>query len=341
MLNRASVLDRNSKPAMTRVSLAAAALAAWLSAAGAAAAQDYPTRPVTMVVPFAAGGPIDILGRLLQGPMSDALGQPVIIENITGGAGMVGSNRVRQSAPDGYQIVLGSIGTHALSPQLSKKPLYNPASDFAPVILAAEIPLVLLVRKDLPAQNLKEFVAYVKANHAKLQYGSGGTGTSSHIACVLLDQKIGVDVTHVPYRGGGPAFTDLIAGRLDYMCNYVSLAVQAVATGQVRSLAIFARERSPAIPSVPTAAEQGLDGVDAYTWNAMFAPKGTPAAVVGKINAAVSHALDAPSVRERLAGLGLDVPPPERRTPQFLGRYVADEMAKWAPAIKASGAAEE
>jgi tripartite-type tricarboxylate transporter receptor subunit TctC len=307
----------------------------------AAAAQPFPARPVTMVVPFAAGGPIDVLGRLLQGPMGEALGQPVIVENVTGGAGMIGSNKIRQAAPDGYQVVLGSIGTHTLSPQLAKKPLYNPATDFAPVILAAEIPLVLLVRKDFPAQNLQEFIAYVKANHAKLQYGSGGTGTSSHISCVLLGQRIGVDVTHVPYRGGGPAFTDLIAGRLDYFCNYISFAVQTAGSGQARTLAIFAGERSPAIPSVPTAAEQGLDGVDAYTWNAVFAPKGTPPAVVAKLNAAVSHALDAPVVRERLAGLGLDVPPPARRTPEFLKRYVVDEMAKWAPAIRASGAAEE
>jgi tripartite-type tricarboxylate transporter receptor subunit TctC len=273
--------------------------------------------------------------------MGEALGQPVIVENVSGGAGMIGSNRVKQAAPDGYQVVLGSIGTHTLSPQLAKKPLYNPATDFAPVGLAAEIPLVLLVRKDFPAQNLQEFIAYVKANHARLQYGSGGTGTSSHIACVLLGQRMGVDVTHVPYRGGGPAFTDLMAGRLDYFCNYIQFAVQTAGGGQARTLAIFARERSPAIPSVPTAAEQGLDGVDAYTWNAVFAPKGTPPAVVAKLNAAVAHALDSAVVRERLAGLGLDVPPPERRTPAFLKGYVVDEMAKWAPAIKASGAGEE
>ena len=326
---------------MTRLSVAAAAFVASLIVAGSAAAQDYPTRPVTMVVPFAAGGPIDVLGRLLQGPMAEALGQPVIIENITGGAGMVGSNRVRQSAPDGYQIVLGSIGTHTLSPQLAKKPLYNPATDFAPVILAAEIPLVLLVRKDLPAQDLKAFVAYVKANHAKLQYGSGGTGTSSHIACVLLGQKIGVDVTHVPYRGGGPAFTDLIAGRLDYMCNYVSLAVQAVASGQVQSLAIFARERSPAIPSVPTAAEQGLDGVDAYTWNAIFAPKGTPADVVKKLNDALVKSLDDENTKKRLLDLGGVMPTAAERTPEGLQKLVESEVARWTPVLKAAGATAE
>ena len=316
-------------------------LALMLAVAGAAVAQDYPSRPVTMVVPFAAGGPIDVLGRLIQPAMAQALGQPVVIENVTGGGGMVGSNRIKQAAPDGYQIVLGSIGTHTLSPLLAKQPLYDPAADFAPVILVAEIPLVLLVRKDLPAQNLTEFVAYLKQNHDKMQFGSGGTGTSSHIGCVLLDQSVGVNVTHVPYRGGGPALTDLMAGRLDYICNYISLAVQAVASGQVRALAIFARERSAVMPALPTATEQGFPGIDAYTWNAIFAPKGTPAPVVARLNAAVSHALDDPTVRQRLAGLGLDAPPPAERTPEFLGKYVPAEMTKWAPAVKASGAGEE
>ncbi len=318
-----------------------AALVLWLALAGGAAAQEFPTRPVTMVVPFAAGGPIDLLGRMIQPAMAAALGEPVVIENITGGGGMTGSNRVKQATPDGYQIVLGSIGTHTLSPLLAKHPLYDPAKDFAPVGLVAEIPLVLLVRKDLPVQNLQEFIADLKANHAKMQFGSGGTGTSSHIGCVLLDQTIGVEVTHVPYRGGGPALTDLIAGRLDYLCNYISLAVQAVGTGQARALAIFARERSPVMPDLPTAAEQGLNGVDAYTWNAIFAPRGTPPAVVARLNAALSKALDDPTVRDRLAKLGLDVPPPAQRTPDYLGRYVATEMVKWAPAVKASGAGEE
>lgn len=316
-------------------------LAAALVLPAAATAQDFPTRPVTMVVPFAAGGPIDVLGRLIQPAMAQALGQPVVIENITGGGGMVGSNKVRQATPDGYQIVLGSIGTHTLSPMLAKQPLYNPATDFAPVALVAEIPLVLLVRKDLPVKDFKEFVAYLRQNHDKMQFGSGGTGTSSHIGCVLLDQSVGVNVTHVPYRGGGPAFTDLIAGRLDYICNYISLAVQAVASGQVRALAIFARERSAVLPDLPTAAEQGFSGIEAYTWNAIFAPKATPPAVIAKINAAVSHALDNATVRERLAGLGLDAPPPALRTPEYLGKYVPAEMAKWAPAVKASGAGEE
>jgi putative tricarboxylic transport membrane protein len=320
-------------------SFAASALV--LVIAGAAAAQDYPTRPVTMVVPFAPGGPIDVLGRILAPALGEALGQPVVIENMSGGGGMPGSYRVSQATPDGYQFVLGSIGTHTLSPLLAKKPLYNPASDFAPVILVAEIPLVLMVRKDLPAKDLPEFVAYLKANHAKMQFGSGGTGTSSHIGCVLLDQAVGVDVIHVPYRGGGPAFSDLIAGRLDYLCNYISLAVQAVESGQVRALAIFSRERSAVMPSLPTAAEQGLPGVEAYTWNAIFLPKGTPPAIVARLNAAVSKAMDSPAARERIDKLGLDIPPPARRTPEYLGTYVTTEIARWGPPIKASGVAEE
>ena len=317
------------------------ALLAALIFSGAAVAQDYPTRPVTMVVPFAAGGPIDVLGRLLQAPLAEALGVPVVIENITGGGGMVGSNKVKQAVRDGYTFVLGSIGTHTLSPMLAKQPLYDPATDFAPVILAAEIPLVLLVRKDLPAKDLQEFVAYVKQNHDRMQFGSGGTGTSSHIGCVLLGDTIGVNVTHVPYRGGGPALNDLIAGRLDYICNYISLAVGPVGAGQVRALAIFGPDRSAVMPALPTAAEQGLAGVDTSTWNAIFAPKGTPRAVVARLNAAVSRALDTPAVRERMAKLGLEAPKPERRTPEYLGRFVADEMTTWAPVLKASGAGAE
>jgi tripartite-type tricarboxylate transporter receptor subunit TctC len=318
-----------------------AVLALTFAAADTVVAQDYPSRPVTMVVPFAAGGPIDVLGRILAPALGEALGQAVVIENVSGGGGMPGSYRVAQAQPDGYQFVLGSIGTHTLSPLLAKKPLYNPATDFAPVILVAEVPLVLMVRKDLPAKDLKEFIAYAKANHANMQYGSGGTGTSAHIGCVLLNQAMGVGVTHIPYRGGGPALGDLIAGRIDYICNYISIAVPAVEAGTIRALAIFSLSRSPVMPTLPTAEEQGLPGVDAYTWNAIFLPKNTPPAVVAKLNAAVSQAMDSATVRARLKTLGLDVVPKERRSPDYLAKYVAAEVAKWGPPIKASGIAEE
>jgi tripartite-type tricarboxylate transporter receptor subunit TctC len=308
---------------------------------GAAAAQDaWPTRPVTMIVPFAAGGPVDTLGRVLAPRLSEILGQQVVIENIGAAGGMTGTNKVKDAAPDGYTFVLGSIGTHTVNQLIAKKPLYDAATDFAPGILIVDVPLVLIARPDMPANNLKEFIAYAKANQAKMQYGSGGTGTSAHISCVLLNLAIGVDITHVPYRGGGPALVDLLGSRTDYICNIVSTAVGPIEAKQVKAIATLSRERTPALPDLPTAHEQGLTDFGAYTWNAIFLPKRTPRALVDKLNAAVSKTIDTPAVRERFATLGLDVVAPPRRTPEYLGRFVADEIAKWGPAVKASGATE-
>ncbi len=252
------------------------------------------------------------------------LGKQVIIDNIPGGGGMSGSLRVSQAAPDGYQFVLGSIGTHALNQTLSKKPLYNAATDFAPVALVAEVGLVLLARKDLPANNLQEFIAYAKANQAKMQFGSGGAGTSSHIGCVLLNQTIGIDTVHVPYRGGGPALADLIAGRIDYLCNIASTVGQALETKRVKALAALTRERSPILPDLPTAHEQGLTDFDAYTWNAVFLPKGTPPELVEQAQRCDRQG-DGQCRRSArgCATLGLIVPVPERRTPDYLGKFVA------------------
>ena len=193
-----------------------------------AGAQDWPTRPLTMMVPFAAGGPVDVLGRIVAQYLGEAVGKQVIIDNMPGGGGMSGSLRVSQAAPDGHLFVLGSIGTHALNQTLAKKPLYHAATDFAPVALIADVGLVLLARKDLPADDLAGFIVYAKTNHSKMQFASGGTGTSSHVGCVLLNQTIGVEITHVPYRGGGPAQADLIAGRIDYLCNIASTVGQAL-----------------------------------------------------------------------------------------------------------------
>ncbi len=322
----------------TRTTLITAATALCLAYPGTAPAQDWPARPLTMVVPFAAGGPVDVLGRILTQYLGEVLGKQIIIDNVPGGGGMSGSLRVSQANPDGYQFVLGSIGTHALNQTLSKKPLYNAATDFAPVALVADVGLVLLTRKDLPAQNLQEFIAYAKANQGKMQFASGGTGTSSHVGCVLLNQTIGIDVVHVPYRGGGPAQGDLIAGRVDYLCNIASTVGQALETKQVNALAALTRERSPILPDLPTAHEQGLTDFDAYTWNAVFYPKGTPPALVNKLNEAIVKVMDMPAFRERLATLGLIVPVPERRSPEYLGKFVANEIEKWAAPIRASGA---
>jgi tripartite-type tricarboxylate transporter receptor subunit TctC len=314
-----------------------------LGGSGAAQAQfqDWPARPLTMVVPFAAGGPVDTLGRILAQYLGQVLGKQVIVDNVPGGSGMTGSLRVSHATPDGYQFVLGSIGTHALNQTLSKKPLYNAATDFAHVALIADVGLVLLARRELPAQNITEFATHLKANHAKMQFASGGAGTSSHIGCVLLNQTIGVEVTHIPYRGGGPALADVIAGRIDYICNIASTVASAIETKQVKTIAALTRERSPILPDLPTAHEQGLTDFDAYTWNAVFLPKGTPAPLVDKLNEAIRKVMDNPAFRERLHTLGLIVVAPERRSPEYLQKFIVTEIDKWASPIKASGAVQD
>jgi tripartite-type tricarboxylate transporter receptor subunit TctC len=322
-----------------RLFAAAALVAPTLVALGACPgqAQDWPNRPLTMVVPFAAGGPIDTLARVLQPSLGDTLGQQIIIENATGGGGMIGSLRVALAPVDSHMFVLGSIGTHSIGQSMHSKPPYDAATAFQPVILVADAPLVLIVRKDLPVKTFQEFVAYTKANQGKMQFGSGGTGTSSHIACVLLNETIGAKVVHVPYRGGGPALQDLIAGRIDYICNYVSTAVAAVNSGQARVLATLARERSASFPDVPTADEQGLKDFDVSAWNAAFLPKSATPAMVTKLNAALSKSLDNPAVRKRLDDLGLIAPAMNRRTPAYLQSFVESEIKKWAAPVKAGG----
>jgi len=317
--------------------LSAAILAALLAAAGAASAQNYPAKPMTMIIPFAAGGPTDVLGRVVAQRMSELLGQQVIVENVGGAGGMTGARRVADAAPDGYSFVLGTVGTHAQSQTMYKKPLYNSATDFTPVALVAEVPIVLITRKDLPVSNLKEFVAYAKANQAKMQYGSAGAGSATHLGCVLLNYLIGVDITHVPYRGTGPAMQDLQGGRIDYLCEVISTAKPQIDGGTVKAIAIMTKERSKALPDVATGIEQGTPNLEAYTWNAIFLPKGAPAEIVNKLNAAATEAMKTPSVRERLEGLGAVIVSEDRATPQYLAQFLKSEIEKWAGPIKASG----
>jgi tripartite-type tricarboxylate transporter receptor subunit TctC len=316
--------------------LLAAIVAGLVASAGLAAAQNFPTRPMTMEVPFAAGGPTDVLARVIAARMSESLGQQVVVENVGGAGGGTGSKRVAMAKPDGYTMVLGTVGTHAQSQTLYRKPLYNAATDFTPVALVAEVPIALIVRKDLPANNFKEFAAYAKENQKKMQFGSAGAGSATHLGCVVLNSALGVDITHVPYRGTGPAMQDLIAGRIDYLCEIVSTAKPQIDGGKVRALAIMTKERSPVLPDLPTAIEQGTD-VQAYTWNAIFLPKGAPADIVKKINDAALQAMHTPAVKERLQGLGAMIVSDERATPQYLGDFVNTEIAKWAAPIKASG----
>jgi len=320
--------------------LSGAAFGALLTLTGAhpnvAVAQNFPSHPLVMVIPFAAGGPQDVLGRIIAQSMGEALGQTVIIENVGGAGGMTGSVRVAQAAPDGYTMVLGSVGTHAQNQTLFKQPLYDAASDFTPVALIAETPIALITRKDLPPNNFKEFVAYAKANQAKMQYGSAGAGSATHLGCVVLNYVIGVDITHVPYRGTGPAMQDLSGGRIDYLCDIIATAKPQIDAGTVKGLAIMTKERAAVLPNLPTTLEQGTD-VQAYTWSAVFLPKGAPDAVVQKLNAAIVKTMKTPSVRDRMAGLGAVLVADDRATPQYLAQFVKSEITKWAAPIKASG----
>ena len=319
---------------MRKVILAAALAAMALT--GQASADDFPTRPVTMVIPFAAGGPTDVLGRVIGARMGEILGQTVVIENVGGAGGMTGSKRVAEAKPDGYTMVLGTVGTHAQGQTLYKRPLYNALTDFTPVVLIAEVPIALLVRKDLPVNNLKEFVAYAKENQSKMQFGSAGAGSATHLGCVVLNTAMGTNITHVPYKGTGPAMQDLIGGRIDFLCEIVSTAKPQIDGGSVKALAIMTTARSPVLPNLPTTREQGLD-VQAYTWNAIFLPKGAPADVVKKLHDAAVGAMNTPAVRDRLQGIGATLVGPDRQSPEYLGKFVADEIRKWAVPIKASG----
>ena len=300
-------------------------------------AQDWPRRPVTMVVPFAAGGATDIVARLLSLRLSELLGQQVIVENVGGAGGTTGTARVAKAPPDGYQFVLGNVGTHAHNQTLYKKPPYDSLRDFAPVVLIADLSIVLLTRKDFPADNLPEFIAHAKANEAKLQYGSAGAGSSTHLACVLLNAAIGIHVTHVPYRGGAPAMQDLLAGRIDYQCPTTSTAAAQIEGKTAKGLATLTRNRIALLPDLPTAREQGLSDFEASFWTAFFLPRNTPAAIIGKLHDATVAAIDTPAVRERMKENGIDVVTPERRSPEYLAKFVASEIDKWAGPIKASG----
>ena len=300
-------------------------------------AQDWPNRPMTLVAPFAAGGSTDAIARIVADGLSIQLHQPVIVENVGGAGGMTGTNRVAKAAPDGYQFVLGNVGTHAQNQTLYKAPLYNAATDFAPVVLMMDQSLVLVARNDFPAANLQEFIAHTKANQSTMQYSSSGAGGSNHLACVLLNAAIGINVTHIPYRGAGQAMQDLLAGRVDYQCPSAPTAMPQITGKTVKAIAILSKNRSPSLPDLPSAHEQGLTDFDIPSWYALFLPKGTPDAIVRKLNAAAVAAMNTQAMQDRLKTIGSDLVGPERRSPEYLGKFVADEIKKWAGPIGASG----
>ena len=302
-----------------------------------AQAQDYPNRPITMVVAAAAGGPIDVFGRIFAEKLSDKLGQRVVIENVGGGGGTVGGQKVARATPDGYTVLLGTVATHTNPTLLVDKPPYDPVADFTPVALVSEIPLVLITRKDFPANTLKEFVAYAKANQSKMNYGSAGVGSAAHLGCVMLDNAMGTNIQHVPYRGTSLAMQDLVSGRLDFLCEIAVTAVQNINAGTVKGIAVLSPNRSPVLPNIPTAAEEGLPSVQAYTWTALFLPKDTPAPIAAKLQKAAAETMDTPGLKEEMEKLAATFVAPERRSSAYLGHFVKDELTKWGNAMRASG----
>jgi len=313
-------------------------LAALLSLASIPAqAQTWPTRPVTMIVPYAAGGPVDTVGRIMAQALTEELGQQVIIENIGGAGGMTGANRVAKGTPDGYTFLLGGSATMTTVPALNgKKNLYNPLTDFEHVIQFADSARILISRKDFPANSLKEFVAYARANTDKLQYGSSGAGAGAHICGLLLDQAIGVTVTHVPYRGSGPAMQDLLGGRIDYICEQVSTAIQQIRAGTVKAIATMGLGRSDVLPDLKTAMEEGFD-INCASLSAFEFPKGTPEAIVNRLAEATNKVVENAFVRERFATLGVAVEPLERRTREYYAKSLPPEIERQAVVMKANG----
>jgi tripartite-type tricarboxylate transporter receptor subunit TctC len=308
--------------------------------AGSASAQDYPTRPVTVIVPFAAGGPTDVITRIVAEHMQRTLGQTMVIENVIGAGGTTAATRAKRAKPDGYTIITGHMGTHAASVGLYPNLAYDPRTDFEPLGLLAGTPILILAKKDFPAKDLKEFVGYVKANAGKLNNAHAGVGSVSFTTCTLLNHQLGVKPTLVPYGGTGPSMNALVAGQVDYMCDQIVNAVPQIKGGTIKAYAVATPERNPALPDVPTTKEAGLPEYQASAWNAMFAPKGTPKAVVDKLNAAIVKALDDPAVRKRLLDLGSDIPNAAGRTPEALAALVKSEVDRWTPILKGAAQAK-
>jgi tripartite-type tricarboxylate transporter receptor subunit TctC len=302
-----------------------------------ASATEWPTHPVTMIVPFSAGGPLDGVARLLAPRISAELKQPIIIENVSGAGGMTGGNRVATAAPDGYTFLYGNNSTHTFTQLLSKKPLYDAVTDFAPVAVFIENSKVLLVRPDLPVKNLQEFITHVRANASKMQFGSSGVASASHVACLLLNSAMGVNVVHVPYRGLSFAIQDLMTGRIDYLCEIISSASAQINAGTVRALALLSPKRSPSLPNLPTADEQGLHGFNIDGWNGFFFPKGTPDDIVERLAQVTDKIMDDPQLQKQIQGLGLNVAAKDHRNPAYLESAVAADLKKWRPPLAAAG----
>jgi tripartite-type tricarboxylate transporter receptor subunit TctC len=321
--------------------VAASALAIVALHANTAHAQDWPIRPINMVVPYAAGGPVDTIGRIMAARLRELLGQQVIVENVGGAGGMTGAARVAKATPDGYTLLLSGSAVLAINQTLYKRPPYNAAADFEQVAMFSDSARVLIVRPNFPANSFAEFVAYAKANQGKMQYGSAGAGSGTHVCAVLLDVAMGTKITHVPYRGAGPAMQDLIGGRIDYEAEQISTALPQIQGHTVKAIVTLGLDRAPGLEDLPTAEEQGLKGLDCGAWSSFSFPKGTPAAIVQRLAKATNDAVETPATRERFKSLGVTIPAAERRTPEFLTKFVPSEIARWAGPIKAAGVSED
>jgi tripartite-type tricarboxylate transporter receptor subunit TctC len=298
-------------------------------------AQKWPERTITLVVPFAAGSATDVLGRIIAHALGEALGTNVIIENVSGAGGMTGSARVARSEPDGYQLVLGNVATHAQSQALYRAPAYNVETDFEPIAPVGELAAILIGRKDIPASTLQEFLYYLKQNQSKVQFGSAGTGSASHLACELVHAVAGVQVTHVPYRSAPLAMQDLLANRIDYQCGLLPSPIAQIREGQIKAFALLANTRSGALPDLPTAHEQGMAGVEGSAWHVLFAPKGTPRDIVTRLNEATKAALETSKVQEQLALQGATLPGRDSRSPESAKAFVKSEIQRWGRTIRA------
>ena len=312
--------------------------ALWLSCVlvGDAAAQDFPSKPVMITVPFAAGGPADVIARVLGHGMSRVLNQQVVVENTTGAGGTIGTAKVAASPPDGYSLLLMHV-SHAANVGFYPNLRYDPVKDFEPIGLVAESPMAFVARKDFPANNFQEFVAYVKANNEKMTFGFAGIGSASHLCSLLFFHAIDTAVSGAPYKGTAPALNDLMGGHLDFMCDQTLNVLQPAKTGLIKGFAATTPQRLKVAPDLPTASESGLPGFQMVVWYAMYAPRDTPKPVIDKLSAALQKALQDPEVKDRLAQSGAETVAPERARPEVLRAYLRSEIDKWVPIIKKAG----
>jgi len=317
---------------MTLLRIATGCVLLWGGIA-AAPAQVYPSRPITMVVPFAAGGPVDTVARILSEPMRATLGQSIIVENVTGAAGSIGVGRVARAAPDGYTLSIGHWSTHVVNGAIYPLP-YDLLRDLEPIVLLPSNPMIVVSTNAVPAKSLNEFVGWIKANEGKVSAGTAGAGSATHVAGVYFQNVTGTRFQFVPYRGTGPALQDLVAGQIDFIVDQASNSLQHVRDGKIRAYAVTASARLPSAPDIPTVAEAGLPSLDISVWYGLWAPKDTPKEIIAKLNNAAVQALSEPTVRQRFAELGLDIPPRDRLTPEALAAYQKAEIEKWWPVIR-------